>query len=31
MAGWWRAEPEWIMTIAAVPTPDIPEPIRSES
>jgi 4'-phosphopantetheinyl transferase len=31
MAGWWRAEPEWIMTIAAVPTPDIPQSIRWES
>jgi 4'-phosphopantetheinyl transferase len=30
MAGWWRAEPEWIMTIAAVPTPEVPTPIRSE-
>jgi 4'-phosphopantetheinyl transferase len=30
MAGWWRAEPGWIMTIAAIPTPAVPTPIRSE-
>jgi 4'-phosphopantetheinyl transferase len=27
-AGWWRAEPGWVMTLAGVPTPDRPEPIE---
>jgi 4'-phosphopantetheinyl transferase len=27
VAGWWRAEPGWVMAIAGVPTPDAPEPL----
>jgi len=28
MAGWWRAEPRWVMAIAGVPAPDAPERIE---